>query len=79
MFFKKRYNPLAKPKRCPFCGSKNLAKILYGLPVESSKLDRQIARGKIILGGCNLTENSPLWTCNKCNENIYLSHQNITL
>lgn len=42
--------------RCPHCGSGNTARILYGMPAFSKKLEHDIRSGKIHLGGCMLTE-----------------------
>ena len=38
--------------KCPYCGSKNTARILYGLPAFSEELQRKIDSGKISIGGC---------------------------
>lgn len=38
--------------KCPFCGSKNTARILYGLPVFSDELQAKMDSGKLHLGGC---------------------------
>jgi len=51
---------------CPFCKSKNIARILYGMPASSKKLDKDIKSGKLILGGCFVSDNSPVFQCNEC-------------
>ena len=51
---------------CPFCNSKNIAEILYGLPSFSPKLDKDLKSGKLILGGCCISEDSPRFHCNNC-------------
>lgn len=52
-------------KRCPFCGSKNVKSMIYGLPtfeaMESAK------RGEIVLEGCHVESNSPIHLCSHCN------------
>lgn len=43
---------MKKPEKCPRCGSKSIAKILYGEPRYSEELKKKLATGKITLGGC---------------------------
>ncbi len=31
-----------KPNKCPKCGSKKIAEVLYGLPAMNEKLDKSI-------------------------------------
>ena len=52
-------------KRCPKCHGE-LVKILYGLPVPSPELDRQLENGEIELGGCCVTGNDPPLRCKEC-------------
>lgn len=51
---------------CPFCNSKNIADILYGLPAFSEELENELKNGKLILGGCCRSDESPLYHCNDC-------------
>ena len=37
---------------CPKCKNKNIAKISYGEPSMDKKLEKDIADGKVVLGGC---------------------------
>lgn len=53
-------------RNCPRCKSENIAKILYGLPVMDSKLEKAMESGKIVLGGCAITEDDPSYRCNNC-------------
>jgi hypothetical protein len=55
-----------KKNKCPYCNSKDVAKILYGLPSFSKKLEKELESGKLVLGGCCISEDSPLFHCNKC-------------
>jgi len=48
-----------KPKKCPACGSKKVAKILWGLPAFSPELEIDLKEGKIVLGGCIISDNDP--------------------
>lgn len=52
-------------RKCPFCGSMELRKYLYGEP--SFDYDEN----KYILGGCEITGNQPTHKCKKCGKNIY--------
>ena len=38
--------------KCPYCGSKNTARIIYGMPAFSDELQEKLDSGKIRLGGC---------------------------
>lgn len=52
-------------RKCPYCGSTELWKYLYGEP--TSEYDKD----KYILGGCKITGNQPTHKCKKCNKDIY--------
>ena len=56
--------------KCPKCGSKNIAKYMYGLPVFSDELLKEIDNGKIKLGGCVIMEDAPKYHCNDCEEDF---------
>lgn len=44
---------LAKPRgRCPSCGSREIARILYGYPAFDRDLEEALDEGNIVLGGC---------------------------
>ncbi len=66
-----RYEYKTKPKKCPVCGSKKIAKILYGYTIFSEKLDKEIKEGKIVLGGCIISDDDPTWKCIACNTKFY--------
>ena len=38
--------------KCPHCGSKNTARILYGKPELSDRIQAKLDSGKLYLGGC---------------------------
>ena len=38
--------------KCPYCGSRNTARILYGMPAFNEEMERKLEAGKIVLGGC---------------------------
>jgi hypothetical protein len=39
---------------------------MYGMPAFSDELERDIELGKIVLGGCVIGENDPIWQCVDC-------------
>jgi hypothetical protein len=55
-----------KPRECPSCGSTRIADIMYGLPAFDQKMQRDIEEGKIVLGGCCIAPDSPVWKCLDC-------------
>jgi len=55
-----------RPRACPECGSGPIARILYGMPSPDAKLMRDIDEGRIVLGGCCVTDNDPRWQCTAC-------------
>ena len=62
--------------KCPYCGSVDTARILYGKPALSDELQVKIDAGKIRLGGCrkntvwtedgSCIELDPKRCCNRC-------------
>ena len=66
-----KYKYAKKPDNCPECGSERIAKILYGMPAFSDELKKQIYEGQIVLGGCCITEDDPVWRCVDCDTEIY--------
>lgn len=69
-------------KKCPSCGSKNSAKIVYGMP--SYELYEKAHKGKVVLGGCCIMEAAPQYFCKDCsyewnkNEVIYNAYNSIS-
>jgi hypothetical protein len=51
---------------CPYCGAKNIAVILYGLPATTGKLEKAIEKKQVTLGGCGIYDGAPQWVCNSC-------------
>lgn len=64
-----------KPVKCPRCGFSPVAEVLYGEPSCSDKLEKEIASSRIILGGCLLTLDGPVWQCGFCNLKIFLKKE----
>lgn len=53
-----------KEGECPRCKSKNIIDIVYGFP--NQKALKEAEKGKIHLGGCEVTENDPNRFCRDC-------------
>ncbi|HLA12706.1 MAG TPA: hypothetical protein VJ023_19125 [Pyrinomonadaceae bacterium] len=60
-----------KPKSCSNCGSKRIVTITYWMPDLSEELWRKVDEGKIVLGGCVVTDFDPKWQCVDCGETIH--------
>ena len=61
-----------KPKmKCSKCDSTKIARILYDFPEFSNKLEKQIDRDTITLGGCCVTGNDPKYECMSCGVQFY--------
>lgn len=60
-----------KPMTCPACGSKKIADILWGYPGYSEEMEKQIEEGKLVLGGCCITDHDATWQCVDCGADIY--------
>jgi DNA-directed RNA polymerase subunit RPC12/RpoP len=63
-------NRIKKPKSCSECGSKRIATILHGMPAFSDELERDIEVGKIVLGGCLVSDDDPIWQCVDCGKSF---------
>ena len=55
---------MTKQVTCPKCGSKKKTRILYGLP--SREGFEAADRGEVVLGGCCVSDESPVWECDDC-------------
>lgn len=51
---------------CPNCSSSNTCRILYGLADYTPKLESDLAKGSVYLGGCEVTDDDPNRHCNEC-------------
>lgn len=60
---------IEKPRKC-HCGGK-VARIFYGMPAYSEKLQADLDAGRVILGGCEMFEHMPTWQCTKCGQEFY--------
>lgn len=60
-----------KPRRCPNCGHYPVASIMYGKVMYSEDLINKMEEGRIVLGGCCITCDDPMWECTNCGLKIY--------
>ncbi len=60
-----------QPSECPKCGHSPLASILYGLPLFSQGLEKEVKEGRITLGGCCVGKDDPAWECTRCGLKIF--------
>ena len=65
--------PARKPVKCPICGQKPVAKIVYRLIDFSGEdeIGQELKEGKIVLGGCCISSDDPTWECTKCGQVVY--------
>jgi hypothetical protein len=59
-----------KPIKCPHCGSEKIARILYDMPAFSERLQKMLTNNEIVLGGCCITEDDPVWKSVNCRADI---------
>ena len=65
---------------CPYCGSRNTARIFYGMPLFTKELQDKLDAGRVVLGGCCLTgaetedgewvSVDPTHHCNNCKKDF---------
>jgi predicted RNA-binding Zn-ribbon protein involved in translation (DUF1610 family) len=60
------FQKITKPKECPKCGKKKIAEYLYGMPAYTESMQKDIDAGKIILGGCMVSDDNPQYKCQAC-------------
>ena len=65
--------------KCPYCGSKNTARYIYGYPLYDEKMQRKLNDGKWVLGGCCISsveidgrqvDTMPGRKCNDCKKDF---------
>jgi hypothetical protein len=66
-----RYTTNRKPRRCPNCSSKKIARILYGPSHFYPQLRDEIETGRVVLKACCLKGPLPAWECGFCGMQIY--------
>jgi len=51
---------------CPRCGSHEIARIQYGMPAFSPRLEADLAAQRVALGGCMVWDDQPDRSCSAC-------------
>lgn len=57
-------------KKCPKCGSRHIAPILYGMPAFDEEMARQIKNKELVLGGCCISRREPRYHCFGCGRDV---------
>jgi hypothetical protein len=55
-----------RTKACPRCGSHEIARIQYGMPAVSKRLEGDLAAHRVVLGGCMVWDHQPDRSCSAC-------------
>jgi hypothetical protein len=61
--------PLKSGRRsstCPRCGSRETARIQYGMPAFSKRLEADLEAHRVVLGGCVVWDDQPDRSCSAC-------------
>ena len=56
--------------KCPRCGSRRVAPILYGMPALDEEMEAKLAHKELYLGGCMVDDMDPEYHCFNCNKDI---------
>ena len=56
--------------RCPKCGSRKIAPILYGMPAFDEEMQRKIENRELYLGGCCVSDSDPRFHCFECGKDF---------
>lgn len=67
----KRFSARRKPNKCPRCGAKTVARILWGFPYLTEALEKDMEAGRVVLGGCCVSDDDPTWSCTTCGAEIH--------
>jgi hypothetical protein len=57
-----------RPQKCYRCSNSVVGKILFGKPMFSDELELKIQKGEIVIGGCCLGTDDPVWQCKECGQ-----------
>ncbi|HEY5531112.1 MAG TPA: gamma-glutamylcyclotransferase family protein [Candidatus Anoxymicrobiaceae bacterium] len=58
---------MEKPDKCPECGLKRVATIIYGMPgAPDEAMQKRLDEGTVKFGGCDVEPGNPTWVCSDC-------------
>lgn len=60
---------------CPSCGSRDVARILSGLPRFSDALEAERMSGEVVLGGCLVWVGQPSHRCHACDTSFLVEDE----
>lgn len=66
-----KYRFPKKPRICPVCKSKIVGTYAYGLQTYDEEQQKKIKEGRVILGGCVIDYDQPVWGCEFCGTDFY--------
>jgi hypothetical protein len=52
---------------CPHCGGQSIP-IMYGFPANLEAAFEAEERGEVVIGGCVIDDDNPIWSCSDCRE-----------
>jgi len=61
-----RSTPAGRRRRCPLCGSRDIATIIWGMPFGDEVWEARMAAGEWAVGGCMISPDDPDLECNTC-------------
>jgi hypothetical protein len=61
-----RVTRAGRRRRCPNCGSRNVARISYGYPAPGLEESPGYLSGEFVLGGCCVGAEMPTRHCHRC-------------
>ena len=61
-----RITTVGRRSRCPWCGSRDVARIRYGYPIMDEEIDAELKAGELALGGCVVTPSQADRSCRTC-------------
>lgn len=56
--------------KCPKCGSKKLAPIIYGMPAFDEEMKQKLDNKEVVLGGCCISGAEPQYHCFGCGKDV---------
>jgi hypothetical protein len=63
---KRRVSAAGRRNQCPKCGSRNIARIGYGMPRPEFFESEEYKSGDVLVGGCVIFDEMPDLHCHAC-------------
>jgi DNA-directed RNA polymerase subunit RPC12/RpoP len=55
-----------RSRACPRCGSREIARVRYGMPPLGDQPEADLAARRVVLGGCMVWDDQPDRSCRTC-------------